>query len=92
MITSFRHKGLETFYLNGSTRGIQPAHAAELARILAALDAATEPGELSLPAFKLHPLKGRLKAYWAIWVSGNWRVTFRFRGADVELIDYLDYH
>jgi toxin HigB-1 len=92
MITSFRHKGLETFYRNGSTGGIQPAHAAKLARILAALDAATEPGELSLPAFKLHPLKGRLRGYWAIWVSGNWRVTFRFRGADVELIDYLDYH
>jgi toxin HigB-1 len=92
MITSFRHKGLEAFYVTGSMRGIQAAHAAKLARILAALDAAAEPEELSLPAFRLHPLKGRLKGHWAIWVSGNWRVTFRFRGADVELVDYLDYH
>ena len=92
MITSFRHKGLETFYLNGSTRGIQPSHAAKLARILAALDAAADPGELNLPAFKLHPLKGRLRGYWGIWVSGNWHITFRSRGAEVELIDYLDYH
>jgi len=92
VITSFRHKGLEAFYLTGSTRGIQAAHAAKLARILAALDAAAEPGELNLPAFRLHPLKGRLKGHWAIWVSGNWRVTFRFRGADVELVDYLDCH
>jgi toxin HigB-1 len=92
VITSFRHKGLEAFYLTGSTRGIQAVHAAKLARILAALDAAAEPGELNLPAFRLHPLKGRLKGHWAMWVSGNWRVTFRFRGADVELVDYLDYH
>jgi proteic killer suppression protein len=25
-------------------------------------------------------------------VSGNWRVTFRFSGADVEIVDYEDYH
>jgi hypothetical protein len=25
-------------------------------------------------------------------VNGNWRVTFRFVGQDVELDDYLDYH
>jgi proteic killer suppression protein len=33
-----------------------------------------------------------LRGYWSIWVNGNWRVTFRFTGPDVELIDYLDYH
>lgn len=48
--------------------------------------------DLDLPAFRLHPLKGRLLGYWSIWVNGNWRVTFRFAGADVELVDYLDYH
>ncbi|EGQ63876.1 hypothetical protein PJU76_02040 [Acidithiobacillus ferriphilus] len=25
-------------------------------------------------------------------MNGNWRVTFRFVGADVELVDYQDYH
>jgi toxin HigB-1 len=68
------------------------SHAAKLARILAALDAAATPAELDLPSFKLHPLKGKLKDFWSIWVNGNWRVTFRFIGADVELVDYLDYH
>jgi len=92
MIVSFRHKGLEAFYQAGSARGIQTAHAAKLARILAALDAATTQEELSLPAFKLHSLKGKLKGQWSIWVSGNWRVTFRFSGPDVEMVDYLDYH
>lgn len=92
MIVSFRHKGLELFFLTGSTRGIRADHAGKLARILAALDAAVGPEELALPAFRLHPLKGRLKGQWSIWVNGNWRITFRFRGTDVELVDYQDYH
>ncbi|MFG1298008.1 type II toxin-antitoxin system RelE/ParE family toxin [Xanthobacter sp. V13C-7B] len=92
MIVGFRHKGLEAFYRTGSTRGIQPAHAAKLARILVALDAAAAPDELALPSFKLHLLKGKLKGHWSVWVNGNWRVTFRFEGVDVELVDYQDYH
>ena len=91
MIISFRHKGIESRYRSGSARGIQAAHAAKLTLILTALDAAETPEHLRLPAFRLHPLKGKLKGYWSIWVNGNWRVTFRFIGPDVELVDYLDY-
>ena len=64
----------------------------KLSRVLAALDAAATPTELNLPGYKLHPLKGNLKGHWSVWVNGNWRVTFRFIGADVELVDYMDYH
>lgn len=92
MIIGFRHKGLEGFCQTGSTRGIQAAHAAKLTLILTALEAAETPEHLRLPAFKLHPLKGKLKGHWSIWVNGNWRVTFRFDGQDVEQVDYLDYH
>ena len=92
MIVSFRHKGLESFYLSGTTRGIQSAHASKLSRILAALDVASSPNELNHPGYKLHPLKGDLGGHWSIWVNGNWRVTFRFVGVNVELVDYQDYH
>ena len=92
MIVSFRHKGLEKLFRTGSARGVQVAHAAKLLRILAALDVAAAPAELNLPGYKLHLLKGVLAGCWSIWVSGNWRVTFRFIGADVELVDYQDYH
>lgn len=92
MIIGFRHKGLETFYYTGSTQGIQAPHAAKLNRILALLDVAEGPEGLNIPAFKLHPLRGHLKGSWSIWVNGNWRVTFRFAGANVELVDYQDYH
>lgn len=92
MIVSFRHKGLEILYRTGSARGVQAAHASKVNRILAALDAAATATELNQPGYKLHPLKGSLKGHWSVWVSGNWRVTFRFVGADVELVDYQDYH
>lgn len=92
MIISFRHKGLETLYRTGSTRGIQAAHAKKLRRILALLDAAEGPADMSIPAFRLHPLKGDMAGHWSVWVNGNWRVTFRFTDRDVELVDYQDYH
>lgn len=92
MIIGFRHKGLERFYRTGSTRGIQAAHAAKLGRILGLLDVAAGPEDLNLPSFKLHPLRGERKGHWSIGVNGNWRVTFRFAGTDVELVDYQDYH
>ncbi|WP_022949773.1 type II toxin-antitoxin system RelE/ParE family toxin [Methylohalobius crimeensis] len=92
MIIDFRHKGLETFYRTGSTRGIQAAHAKKLGMILAMLDAAKEPQDLNQSGLRLHSLKGALKGYWSVSVSGNWRVTFRFAGTDVEMIDYQDYH
>ncbi len=92
MIVGFRHKGLKLLFETGSTRGVTAAHVPKLRSILAALDVAVSPEELRLPSYKLHPLKGALHGHWSIWVNGNWRVTFRFIGADVELVDYQDYH
>ena len=92
VIVSFRHKGLEALYERNSTKGVQAEHAPKLRRILSALDVAVAPGDLDIPGFRLHPLKGRLRGHWSIWVSGNWRVTFRFIDSDIELVDYLDYH
>jgi proteic killer suppression protein len=92
MIIGFRHKGLRLLFETGTSRGINAAHVPKLLSILAALDVAAGPDELSLPSYRLHPLKGAMKGHWSIWVNGNWRVTFRFVGADVELVDYQDYH
>jgi toxin HigB-1 len=92
MIISFRHKGLEAFFRTGSVKGIQPAHKAKLARILTALDLSSSPAGVRRPGFNLHELKGDLAGHWSVWVSGNWRVTFRFAGQNAELVDYQDYH
>ena len=92
MIISFRHKGLEAFYHTGSLRGIQADHVKRLGMILAMLDVAKDAADLNQPALRLHQLQGDQKGYWSVRVNGNWRVTFRFAGVDVELVDYQDYH
>ncbi len=92
MIRSFRHKGLERFFSTGSRAGIQAAHAEKLRLQLGRLDAAAGAADMNLPGWRLHPLKGPLKGMWAVWVSGNWRLTFAFDGKDAVLVDYRDYH
>ena len=92
MIISFRHKGLEACFTTGSKAGIQPAHTARLRLQLAALDNAIAPQGMDLPGWKLHPLSGPLAGHWAVSVSGNWRVTFKFEDKDATLVDYQDYH
>lgn len=47
---------------------------------------------MNLPGFRLHPLKGDLAGYWAVSVSGNWRVIFRFEEGHAAEVDLLDYH
>jgi len=92
VIVSFRHKGLERLYRAGTKAGVQAAHVPKLLRILSALDVAAGPDDLAIPSFRTHRLRGGLAGYWSIWVSGNWRVTFRFVDGDVEPVDYQDYH
>ena len=92
VIKSFRHKGVERFFLKGTKSGIQAAHAAKLARQLQRLDAAQRPQDMNVPGWKLHPLKGDQKGHWSVWVSGNWKLTFAFEGEDAVLVDYQDYH
>ena len=92
MIRGFKHKGLAKFFQTGSKSGIQAQHAERLRLILARLSAATRPEDMSLPGLRLHPLKGTRKGTWAVWVRGNWRITFKFVDADAEVVDYEDYH
>ncbi|KAA9132832.1 peptidase [Marinihelvus fidelis] len=92
MIRSFRHKGVERFFLTGSRSGIQVSHAAKLSRQLQRLEAAKGPQDMNVPGWRLHVLNGRLSGHWSIWVSGNWRLTFTFDGENAVLVDYQDYH
>lgn len=91
-IRGFRHKGLELFFTRGMAAKIQAKHAERLRVILGRLNVAREPRDMDLPGLQLHPLKGDRRGTWAVSVSGNWRVTFRFVEQDVDRVDYEDYH
>ena len=92
MITSFRHRGLKALYESRTARWVTPEHVGKLRDILAVLDQSSGPEDVNLPGFRLHALKGPLKGHYAVWVSGNWRVTFRFEDGVAADVDYVDYH
>jgi len=92
MIRGFRHKGLERFFLKGTKSGIQSRHAAMLRLILGRRSASQDPKDMNLPGLHLHQLGGDRRGIWSVRVSGNWRVTFRFKDGDAEVVDYEDYH
>ncbi len=92
MIVSFRHKGLERLYVKGDRRKVAPEHAEKLRRILFRLNEAVTIEDMNLAGYRLHALSGRQSGRWAVNVSGNWRVTFRFDGGAAAEVDYVDYH
>jgi len=92
MIKSFKHKGVEEFFHNGTTKGIQAKHAGKLADILDLLDSANAIQVMNFPGSRLHKLHPKKDEIWAVNVSGNWRITFRFINGDAYTVDYVDYH
>lgn len=92
MIKRFRHKGLERLFRKGESQGIQAQQVSRIIRILDLLDDASSPEQVNIPGLYLHPLKGGRKGEWAMSVSGNWRITFRFEGEDATDVTLEDYH
>jgi proteic killer suppression protein len=92
MIRSIGHKGLKRLYEDDDPRGVLAEHVMKLRDILARLDAARAVADMDIPGFRLHPLKGQWKCFWAVTVRANWRVIFRFTDHDALDIDYVDYH
>ncbi len=91
-IKSFRHRGLKRLFEEDDRRGVPAAQAAKIADVLAAIDTAEEPGDIGLfPGWRLHPLKGDLKGFWSVTITGNWRVIFRFDKGDAFDVDLTDY-
>ena len=92
MIKSFKHKGFEDFFHDGKKKGVQAKHADKLEDLLDILNAASNIKDMNFPGSGLHQLKGKLKGYWAIKVSGNWRLIFKFSNTNAFDVDYIDYH
>jgi len=92
VIRSIRRKGLKRLHDNDDPRGVAAEHVVKLRDILARLDAAGVVADMDLPGFRLHPLKGKWRCFWAVTVRANWRVIFRFAEHDALDVDYVDYH
>lgn len=92
MIRNFRHKGLERYFAKSDRSGIDARQADRIRRILDRMDAAVAPGDMDLPGYRFHSLKGDRKGAYAVSVSGNWRITFRFERGDAVDVNLEDYH
>jgi proteic killer suppression protein len=92
MIRTFRHRGLERFFRKGDHRGIIAKTEARTERILDRLDTIVKPEDMNIPGFKFHQLRGERKGVYAVTVTGNWRITYRFDGKDAIDVDLEDYH
>jgi toxin HigB-1 len=92
MIESFRHKGLQRLFEKGSTRSVSPQHVQKIEDILGLLNVAVDIRDMDRPSFRLHPLKGDRKGYWAVTVRANWRIIFRFNDGNALDVDLIDYH
>ncbi len=92
MIRTFKHRGLKRLYERGDQSHVSSEHLNRIEDILARLDVAIVPSDLDLPGYGLHPLKGKLKSYWAIKVSGARRIIFQFKDGDAFGVNLIDYH
>jgi toxin HigB-1 len=92
MIKSYRHKGLELYATKGDWSKVQYAHISRIRLILTRLNSAITPIQLNQPGYNFHGLKGDLVGFYAVKVSGNWRIIFRFEEANAVDVDYIDYH
>ena len=90
----FRHKGLRQLYEDDTTKGVHPAIADKLRKLLFALETADGIEQVGrFPGWKLHPLKGEFEGFWSLTVTGNWRLIFRYdpgtnTASDINLVDY----
>ncbi len=92
MIRGFRYKGLERYFTKSDRSGIDARQAVRIQRILDRLEGATRPDDMNLPGYRFHALKGDRKGVYAVSVSGNWRITFRFDDGDAIDVNLEDYH
>lgn len=93
MITGIRHRGLRRLYQTSDGRGLRQDQVARIRRVLGIVDMASRIEDIDgLPGLRLHPLKGTLKGFWSVSVSGNWRIIFRFADGNAFDVDLVDYH
>ena len=87
-----KHAGLQRYVKRGDASKINSKWVGKISRILAALHAAVTAQDLDLPGFGFHELTGQRRGTCAVWVTKNWRVTFKWDDAGAYDVDLEDYH
>ena len=94
-IRNVTHRRLRRFIVDDNAAGLPAAVILKLRSIISFLQDMEEEAELrTVPAWKAHQLTGDRKGTWSLFVTKNWRLTFRIERAGVEIVDldFEDYH
>jgi proteic killer suppression protein len=94
-IRNIIHKGLRRFVVDDDVSGLQPVVIPKLRRMISFLqDMQTEEELRTVSSWKAHQLTGDRRGTWSLFVTKNWRLTFRIDNEEIEVIDldYEDYH
>lgn len=92
MIVTIRHKNLRQYYEDGNGGKLPHEQLLKISRILTALDAVSSENDIMALGLGIHKLTGNMKDFWALKVSANYRITFKFDDGDIFDVDYVDYH
>ena len=92
MIRSFRSKALRRLFEANDPRGLPADQISRIENRLLSLDAALSADDMNIAGFGFHRLVGGLKGYFAVKVTGNWRIIFRFEDGEAFDVDHIDYH
>jgi proteic killer suppression protein len=94
MLDSRRIKdaALRRYVKRGDASKINPKWLGKVSRILAALHAAVSPHDLDMPGFDFHELGTPRQGTFAVLVTRNWRVTYRWDDAGPYDVNMEDYH
>ena len=92
MIKSIKHKGLKRFWEKEDRSKLPASQLSRIQKLLLSLNAATTEEDMNLPGYHMHELKGDLKGYFSVRVTGNYRIVYRFEDEHVYDVDYIDYH
>ncbi len=93
-LVRFRHKGQRQLHEDGNAKGV-PSQMVDKLRKLSSrvrnrgVAGATRP----VSGLEAASMKGDLKGFWSLTVTGNWRLIFGYEegtntASDIDLIDY----
>jgi len=88
----FKNKKLQRFWLKGIKKGINNKIVDKLLYLLTQLDKAEYPEDINIVGYDLHALKGNKAGSYAVTVTANYRITFRFVKNQAVDLDLEDYH
>jgi toxin HigB-1 len=94
-IRNVLHKGLRRLIEGDDASGVAPDLVDKVRRMVAFLQDMENENQLrQVPTWKAHVLAGNRRGTWSLFVSKNWRLTFRIDKTEIEIIDlnYEDYH